>query len=84
MTARGLFHRKDFKCKKGGGTELVSEKTEDLYPELSERAEGASSSYSATGNFFQYISFVLVAKNHQKIRSSCFVHKFSFIDIKRY
>ena len=29
----------------------------------------------------QFISSVLVAKNHQKIRFRCLVHKFSFIDV---
>ena len=40
--------------KKDGGTGLVSEKMESLHVELNERAEAATSSYSA----------VLVAKNH--------------------
>ena len=30
----GSFHRKDFKLKKNGDTELGSEKTEDLFAEL--------------------------------------------------
>ena len=60
---------------------LISEKTEALYTELNERTEAATSRYSATGNFLQYIYPVLVAKNHQKIRSRCFFHKFSFTDI---
>ena len=34
---------------------LVSEKTEVLYAELNERAEAATSSYSVTGDFLQYI-----------------------------
>ena len=66
---------------KNGGTGLVSEKTEALYAELNERVEAATSSYSATGEFLQYNYSVLVAKNHQKIRSRCFVHEFSFTDI---
>ena len=58
--------------KKYWGTGLVSEKkTEALYPELNGRVEAATSSYSATDEFLQYIYFVLVAKNHQKIRSRC-------------
>ena len=64
-----------------GGTGLISEKTEALYAELNERAEAATSSYSATGDFLQCIYFVLVAKNHQKIRPRCLVHEFSFTDI---
>ena len=50
---------------------LVSEKMETLYPELNERVEAATSSYSATGEFLQYIYSVSVAKNHQRIRSRC-------------
>ena len=42
-------------------TELLSEKTEALYAEINERAEAATSSYSAKGNFLQYIYFVLMA-----------------------
>ena len=67
--------------KKYGGTGLVSEKTEPLYVERNERVEAATSSYSATGEFLQYTYSVLVAKNHQKIRSRCLVHEFSFTDI---
>ena len=64
-----------------GGTGLVSEKTEALYAELNERVEVATSRYSATGEFLQYIYSVLVTKNHQKIRSRWLVHEFSFTDI---
>ena len=67
--------------KKSGGTGLVSEKTRPLYGELNESVEAATGSYSATGKFLQYIYSVLVAKNHQKIRSRCLVHEFSFTDI---
>ena len=49
--------------KKYGGTGLISEKTEALYVELNERAEAATSSYSAPSDFLQYIYSVLVAKN---------------------
>ena len=57
--------------KKYGGTGLVSEKTEALYAEPNERVEAATSRYSATGEFLQYIYSVPVAKNHQKMRSRC-------------
>ena len=57
------------------------QKAEALYAEHSERAEAATSSYSTAGDFLQYIYSVLVAKNHQKIRSGCFVHEFFFADI---
>ena len=50
---------------------LISEKTEALYAELNERAEAATSSYSVTGDFLQYIYSVPVIKNHQNIRSRC-------------
>ena len=43
--------------------------------------EAATISYFGTGEFLQYIYSVLVAKNHQKIRSRCLVHEFSFPDI---
>ena len=55
--------------KKYGGTGLISKKTEALYAELNERAEVATISYLASGDFLQYIYFLLLAKNHQKIRS---------------
>ena len=50
-----------------GGTGLISEKMEALYVELNERVEAATSSYSAPGDFSQYIYSVLVAKNQKKI-----------------
>ena len=76
------FHRKDFKWKKiYGGTVLVFKKTEALYAEFNERMEAATSSYSTTSKFLQYIYSVFVAKNHQKIRSMCLVHEFFFTDI---
>ena len=64
--------------KKIWGTGLVSEKMEPLYAELNERGEAATSSYSATDKFLQYIYSALVAKNHQEIRSGCLVCEFSF------
>ena len=64
--------------KKYGGTGLISEKTKALYVELNERAEAATSSYSAPGDFSQYVYSVLVAKNQKKIRSWCLVHEFFF------
>ena len=50
-----------------GGTGLISEKVQALYAEINERVEAATSGYSATCNFLQYIYSVLVAKNHQVI-----------------
>ena len=81
VTVKGPFHRKDFKGKKNGGTALIYEETKVLYVELNERAEAGTSSYSAPGDFSQYIYFVLVAKNQKKIRSRCLVHEFSLTDI---
>ena len=60
---------------------LVFKKTEALYAEFNERMEAATSSYSTTSKFLQYIYSVFVANNHQKIRSMCLVHEFSFTDI---
>ena len=60
--------------KKYWGTGLVSGKMEALYAELNETVEAATSSYSATGEFLRYIYFVLVATNHQNIRSKCLVY----------
>ena len=40
---------------------------EAFYVELNERAEAATSSYSAPGDFPQYIYSVFVAKNQKKI-----------------
>ena len=42
--------------------------------------EEATSSYSATGEFLQDTYSMLVDKNHQKIRSRCLAHEFSFTD----
>ena len=50
--------------KKCGGTGLLSEKMGALHAELNERAEAATSSYSAAIDFLQYIYSVLVTKNH--------------------
>ena len=55
---------------------LISEKNEALYVELNTRAKAATNSYSAPGDFSQYIYSVLVAKNQKKIRSRCLVHEF--------
>ena len=59
------LHRNELKWKKYGGAGLVSEETDALYAELNERVEAATSSYSATGEFLQYIYTVPVAKNDQ-------------------
>ena len=49
---------------KNRGAGKVSEKTETLYEELNERVEVITSSYSAIGEFLQYIYSVPAAKNH--------------------
>ena len=67
--------------KECGGMGLLSQKVEALYAETNERAEAATSSYSAAGNFLQYNYSVLVANNHQKIRSGCLVQQFPFTDV---
>ena len=67
LTVTGPVQRMDFKWKKKyWGTGLTSEKAEALWAELNERAEAATSCYSARGNSLQCIYSVLVAKNHQK------------------
>ena len=66
---------------KNWGYGVISEKTEVLYAELSERAEATTGSYSVTGDSLQYIYSVPVTKNHRNIRSRCLVHEFSFTDI---
>ena len=60
---------------------LISKKTEALYAERKERVEAATSIYSATGEFLQYIYSVLMAKNHQKIRLRYQLHEFFLTDI---
>ena len=72
----GTFHRKDFKWKKIKGYGVSFWKTEALYAELNRRAEEATSSYSATGKFLQYIYSMLVAKNDQKIWPRCLFHRY--------
>ena len=79
--SEGLSVGRSLSEKKHEGTGLISEKTEALYAELSKRAEATTNSYSLTGDFLEYIYSVLVAKNHQKVRSGCLVHEFSFTDI---
>ena len=46
-----------------------------------ERKQQATSSYSATGDFLQYIYSVFAAKNHQEIRFRCLVYEFFFKDV---
>ena len=62
---------------------VLSEKKygETLYAELNQKVETTTSSYSETGVFLQCIYSVLVAKNHQMIRSRCLVHEFFFTNV---
>ena len=60
---------------------LIDDFFEALYAELNERPEAATSSYSATDEFLQYIYSLLMVKNNRKVRSRCLVHQFSFADI---
>ena len=78
LNVRGPSIERILSEKKYGGTGLISGKTEALYAELTKRAEAATSSYSATDDFLQYIYSVLMTENHQNIRSRCLVHEFSF------
>ena len=67
--------------KNSAGTGLLYQKTEALYDEPNKTAEAATRSYSAAGDFLQYIFSVLVAMNYQDIQSGCLVHEFFFTDI---
>ena len=51
LTVRRPFHRKNFKQRGYGSMGLRSEETEALHAELNERAEAATSSYSAAVDF---------------------------------
>ena len=46
---------------------LISKKTEALYVKLNEKAEGATSSYSTSGDFSRYIYSVFVAKKSKEV-----------------
>ena len=52
LTVWGPFHRKDLRWKKTWGTGLLSVKTEALFAELNKKVEAATSSYSATSDFY--------------------------------
>ena len=79
----GSISEKKKKKKKGGyGINFKKKKKKKaLYAELNKRVEAATSSYSATGEFLQYIYSVLVVKNHQKIWSRYLFNEFSITDI---
>ena len=62
LIVRRPFHRKNFKWRGYGSTELRREETEALHVELNERAEAATSIYYAV--ILQYIYSLLVAKYH--------------------
>ena len=64
--------------KRYGGTGLLSEKWKFCMHKFNERLEAATSSYSASDDFLQYIYSIIMAKNHQKILQRCLVHEFSF------
>ena len=75
------FPQEKFWVKKIWGYMVNFWENEAFYVERHERAEAATSSYSAPGNFSQYVYSVFVAKNQKKIQSACLVHKFFFTDI---
>ena len=64
-----LYIRRILNEKKYGVQGQFREKTEALYEGLNEKAEAVIRNYFVTGDFLQYIYYVLVIKNHQKIRS---------------
>ena len=82
LTVRRPFHRPFQKKCRGSG--LLSKKIKALYVELNEKAEAATSSYFAPGDFSQYISSVLAVKNQKKIQSKCLFHELSFTDISNH
>ena len=59
--SKDLYIGKILSRKKYVGPSLISVKIEALYLELSKRAESATSSYYAMGDFLQYIYSVFVA-----------------------
>ena len=67
--------------KKFGVQGYFLKKTEALYAELNKRAEAATSSYLATGDFLQYVYSTIMTKKPQKIQTRCLVHEFSLTDI---
>ena len=79
LTVRGPFHRNTLSEKGMGVQDYFLKKTEVLYAELNKTAEAALILQQAI--FTPYIYFVIMAKNHQKIRSRCLDHEFSFKDI---
>ena len=82
LTVGGPFRGRDFKWGNlGCGVNFWGSGSFVCKTWLDESAEAATTSYSALGDFLQYIYSLLVAKNHQKIRSRCLVHEISFIDI---
>ena len=64
FTVKRPFHREDFKWRGYRSMGLLSEETEALNAELNERAEAATSCYSAAADFLQYIYSMLVAQYH--------------------
>ena len=67
--------------KKRIGLRVNFRKSGSFVIKLNERAEAATSSYSATGNVLQCIYSVLMTMNRQKSHSSL-VHKLPFKDIE--
>ena len=55
LTVGRPFHWRDFRRKNFGVKGLIFEEKEALHAELNERAEAATSSYSAAVDFIQYI-----------------------------
>ena len=55
LTVGRPFHWRDFRRKNFGVKGLLFEEKEALHAELNERAEAATSSYSAAVDFIQYI-----------------------------
>ena len=63
------------------GYEVNLWKTEALHAELSKREEAVTSSYSAMGDFLQYIMCLWLRIRKRSDQGVYLVHEFSFTDI---
>ena len=72
LNVRVPFHRKDFNWKKMGCTGIHSEKAKPMHAELKERAEAATSSYSAAVDFYntfiRYLWLRIIRRSSQGVQ----------------
>ena len=85
LTVWGPFHRKDLKWRKTWGTGLLSVKTEALFAELNKKVEAATSSYSATSDFYNiFILFLwlgIIRRSNESVYFMNFPLQIFFNDI---